>query len=79
MKRITKCITWCAVVVAALLLAPHESLAFDARDFGISDSSSFAEVTAQIDKWVVRVVTLLTRYAGDCGDGVQRHLHLQRR
>jgi hypothetical protein len=52
MKRITRRLTWCAIAAAALLLAPRDSRAFDERDFGISDSSSYAEVSAQIGEWV---------------------------
>jgi hypothetical protein len=51
MKKIAEYIRCCAVVMAVFSFAALESLAYDGEDIGISDSSSYLELTSNIGKW----------------------------
>ncbi|UCF06085.1 MAG: PDZ domain-containing protein [bacterium] len=54
MQRFNRYVTWCAVAVAALLLASLESRASDESETRRSDTSSFGDLTTQLGGWASR-------------------------
>jgi membrane-associated protease RseP (regulator of RpoE activity) len=54
MEKLTKYVTWWLLVLMVLLVTAHDSWAIANGESEIAESSTYAEVNAQIDTWVQR-------------------------